>query len=236
MFEPRPVDVLAVGAHPDDVELGCGGTLLRLKSLGRRTGVVDLTRGELGTRGTMETRALESRRAAALLGLDFRLNLGLRDGNLSPDEESRLALIRVIRKCRPKLVLTHSKWGHPDHGKASILVEEAVHHAGLAAIDTSQQRFRPRRIAYWTHFDEPVVPHVGVDISDHYEQKEHALKAFASQLHRPDSREPATYLSDPTFLERIRSFHMHVGTLVGCSLAEGFLMARPPRIGDLADC
>ncbi|MDE2925563.1 MAG: bacillithiol biosynthesis deacetylase BshB1 [Acidobacteriota bacterium] len=236
MFEPRPVDVLAVGAHPDDVELGCGGTLLRLKSLGRRTGVVDLTRGELGTRGTMETRALESRRAAALLGLDFRLNLGLRDGNLSPDEESRLALIRVIRKCRPKLVLTHSKWGHPDHGKASILVEEAVHHAGLAAIDTSQQRFRPRRIACWTHFDEPVVPHVGVDISDHYEQKEHALKAFASQLHRPDSREPATYLSDPTFLERIRSFHMHVGSLVGCSLAEGFLMARPPRIGDLADC
>ena len=236
MFEPRPVDVLAVGAHPDDVELGCGGTLLRLKSLGRRTGVVDLTRGELGTRGTMETRALESRRAAALLGLDFRLNLGLRDGSLSPDEESRLALIRVIRKCRPKLVLTHSKWGHPDHGKASILVEEAVHHAGLAAIDTSQQRFRPRRVAYWTHFDEPVVPHVGVDISDHYEQKEHALKAFASQLHRPDSREPATYLSDPTFLERIRSFHMHVGSLVGCSLAEGFLMARPPRIGDLADC
>lgn len=236
MFEPGPVDVLAVGAHPDDVELGCGGTLLRLKSLGRRTGVVDLTRGELGTRGTMETRALESRRAAALLGLDYRLNLGLRDGNLSPDEESRLALIRVIRQCRPKLVLTHSKWGHPDHGKASILVEEAVHHAGLAAIDTSQQRFRPRRIAYWTHFDEPVVPHVGVDISDHYEQKEHALKAFASQLHRPDSREPATYLSDPRFLERIRSFHMHVGTLVGCSLAEGFLMARPPRIGDLADC
>lgn len=236
MFEPGPVDVLAVGAHPDDVELGCGGTLLRLKSLGRRTGVVDLTRGELGTRGTMETRALESRRAAALLGLDYRLNLGLRDGNLSHDEKSRLALIRVIRQCRPKLVLTHSKWGHPDHGKASILVEAAVHHAGLAAIDTSQQRFRPRRIAYWTHFDEPVVPHVGVDISDHYEQKEHALKAFASQLHRPDSREPATYLSDPTFLERIRSFHMHVGTLVGCFLAEGFLMARPPRIGDLADC
>lgn len=236
MFEPEPVDVLAVGAHPDDVELGCGGTLLRLKSLGRSTGVVDLTRGELGTRGTMETRALESRRAAALLGLEFRVNLGLRDGNLSTGEESRLALIRVIRECRPKLVLTHSKWGHPDHGKASILVEEAVHHAGLAAIDTAQRRFRPRRIAYWTHFDEPVAPHVGVDISDHYEQKERALRAFASQLHRPDSSEPATYLSDPRFLDRIRSFHMHVGSLVGCSLAEGFLMSRPPRIGDLADC
>lgn len=236
MCEHEPVDVLAVGAHPDDVELGCGGTLLRLKSLGRRTGVVDLTRGELGSRGTMETRALEARRAAALLGLDFRLNLGLRDGDLSLDEESRLALIRVIRQCRPKLVLTHSKWGHPDHGKAAILVEEAVHHAGLAAIDTSQPRFRPRRIACWTHFDEPVAPHVGVDISEHYERKERALKAFASQLHRPDSSEPATYLSDPGFLERIRSFHTHVGSLVGCSLAEGFLMSRPPRIGDLADC
>ena len=232
----EPVDVLAVGAHPDDVELGCGGTLLRLKSLGRSTGVVDLTRGELGTRGTPETRALEARRAASVLGLDFRLNLELRDGDLSPGEESRLALIRVIRQCRPNLVLTHSKWGHPDHGKAAVLVEEAVHHAGLAAIETSQQRFRPRRIAYWTHFDQPVVPHVGVDISDHYEQKERALEAFASQLHRTDSSEPGTYLSDPRFLERIRSFHTHVGSLVGCSMAEGFLMSRPPRIGDLTEC
>lgn len=230
------VDVLAVGAHPDDVELGCGGTLLRLKSQGRRTGVVDLTRGELGTRGTIETRAVEARRAADLLGLDFRLNLGLRDGDLSVDEESRLALIRVIRKYRPKLVLTHSRWGHPDHGKATVLVEEAVHHAGLAAIDTSQRRFRPRRIACWTHFDQPAVPHVGVDISDHYEQKEQALKAFASQLYRPDSGEPATYLSDSGFLERVRSFHTHVGSLVGCSLAEGFLLSRPLRIGDLTDC
>jgi bacillithiol biosynthesis deacetylase BshB1 len=236
MCEPERVDVLAVGAHPDDVELGCGGTLLRLKSLGRRTGVVDLTRGELGTRGTIETRALEARRAAALLGLDFRLNLGLRDGNLSLDEESRLELIRVIRQYRPKLVLTHSGWGHPDHGKATILVEEAVHHAGLAAIETSQPRFRPQRIAYWTHFDQPVVPHVGVDISDHYEQKERALEAFASQLFRSDSSEPATYLSDPRFLKRIRSFHTQVGSLVGCSLAEGFLMSRPHRIGDLTDC
>ena len=232
----KRVDVLAVGAHPDDVELGCGGTLLRLKSLGRSTGVVDLTRGELATRGTPETRAVEACRAAAVLGLDFRLNLELRDGELSLGEESRLALIRVIRQCRPNLVLTHSKWGHPDHGKASVLVEEAVHHAGLAAIDTSQRRFRPRRIAWWTHFDQPVVPHVGVDISDHYEQKERALEAFASQLHRPDSNEPATYLSDPRFLKRIRSFHMQVGSLVGCTLAEGFLLSRPPRIGDLTDC
>lgn len=230
------VDVLAVGAHPDDVELGCGGTLLRLKSLGHRTGVVDLTRGELGTRGTVETRALEARRAATLLGLEFRLNLGLRDGNLGLDEESRTELIRVIRKCRPDLVLTHSRWGHPDHGKATTLVEEAVHHAGLAGIDTSQPRFRPRRIAYWTHFDQPVVPHLGVDISDHYEQKERALAAFASQLYRQESSEPATYLSDPRFLERIRSFHTHVGSLVGCSLAEGFLLSRPPRIGDLTVC
>ena len=232
----EPVDVLAVGAHPDDVELGCGGTLLRLRSLGRSTGVADLTRGELGTRGTAATRAREARRAAEVLGLEFRLNLELTDGNLAPDEESRLALIRVIRRCRPRLVLTHSRWGHPDHGKAAVLVEEAVHHAGLAAIDTSHPRFRPRRIAYWTHFDQPAVPQVGVDISDHYGQKERALRAFASQLHRPDSREPATYLSDPGFLERIRSFHTHVGSLVGCSLAEGFLLSRPPRIGDLTEC
>ena len=230
------VEVMAVGAHPDDVELGCAGTLLRLRSQGRRVGVVDLTRGELGSRGTAKIRAMEARQSASVLGLDFRLNLELRDGNLVADEESRLALVRVIRRWRPKLILTHSIWGHPDHGMASRLVEGAVHHAGLDRIDTDQKRFRPEKIVYWINYDQPVAPHVLVDISDFYNEKERALQAFASQFYQPESQEPKTYLSDPVFLERIRSYHTHMGSLVGCLLAEGFLMSRPPKVEDLTSC
>ncbi|HXK59911.1 MAG TPA: bacillithiol biosynthesis deacetylase BshB1 [Acidobacteriota bacterium] len=230
------VDVLAVGAHPDDVELGCGGTLLKLRSLGRTTGVVDLTRGELGTRGTPEIRLREAADAAAILGLTFRTNLELEDGEIQVDKTSREKLIRIIRSCRPRMVLTHSPVGHPDHSKATKLVEEAVHHAGLARIDTGQDRHRPDKIGFWLQPNHVAVPQVVVDISEHYEQKEAAIRAYKSQLYDPSSPDPENYLSKPDFLSRIRSFHHYLGSSARCNYAEGFTFSRPPRVVDISLC
>jgi bacillithiol biosynthesis deacetylase BshB1 len=230
------VDVLAIGAHPDDVELGCGGTLLKLKSLSRRTAVVDLTRGELGTRGTPETRLEESAAAAKILGLEFRTNLELEDGEIMVDKASREKLIRVIRACRPKIILTHSPVGHPDHGKASRLVDEAAHHAGLVKIDTGQERHRLDKVAYWLQPNHVAIPQVVVDITDFYEQKEAAIRAYRSQLHDPTSADLENYLSRPDFLDRIRSFHRYLGTAARCGFAEGFAFSRPPRVNDLSEC
>jgi bacillithiol biosynthesis deacetylase BshB1 len=230
------VDVLAVGAHPDDVELGCGGTLLKLRSLNRRIGVVDLTRGELGTRGSPETRLQEAAEAARILRLDFRTNLLLEDGEITPDRDSRLKLIEVIRACRPRLVITHSPGGHPDHGKAAILVEEAVHHSGLWRVNTEQERHRPEKIAYWLPPNHVGEPQVVVDITDFYAEKERAIRAYGSQLHDPSSPDLQNYLSHPDFLQRIRSFHQYLGTAARCGYAEGFRFSRPPCVADLSTC
>ena len=228
------VEVLAIGAHPDDVELGCAGVLLKMKALGRRTAVVDVSRGELGTRGSSELRAEEAARAADLLGLEFRSNLGLEDGNIRVTQENRLNVIRVLRQTRPRLVITHTRWGHPDHRQTAQLVQEAVHHAGLARINTGQERFRPEKIAFWLHFNQPVIPQLLVDISEFYEAKQEAVLAFASQFYRAESTEPETYLSKPETLDQIKSFHQHLGSLIGCRFAEGFLLSRPPQVADLS--
>lgn len=229
----KPVDALAVAAHPDDAELGCGGTLLRLRALGKQTAVLDLTRGELGSRGSVEIRRREAAEASRILGLEFRENLGLEDGNIVCNQENRLQLVRVLRACRPRLIVTHSRGGHPDHAQAATLVEEAVHDAGLVRIDSGQERFRPEKIAYWVFYSQNIVPDIVVDISDFYEQKEQAVRAFASQLYNPASRDPEIYLSRPDFLDQVRSFHRHLGNLSGCRYAEGFLLSRLPRIDDL---
>jgi N-acetylglucosamine malate deacetylase 1 len=230
------VDVLAVGAHPDDVELSCGGTLLKLRALGRKTAVVDLTRGELGTRGTPEIRLKEAAEAARILGLEFRTNLELEDGEIRVDRANRLKLIHVIRACRPRIVLTHSPVGHPDHGKTARLVDEAVHHAGLGKIDTGQERHRPDKIAFWLQPNYVATPQVVVDISEVYDQKEAAIRAYRSQLHDPASTDLENYLSRPDFLDRIRSFHHYLGTASRCNFAEGFTFSRPPKVVDLSLC
>ncbi|HSR69464.1 MAG TPA: bacillithiol biosynthesis deacetylase BshB1 [Acidobacteriota bacterium] len=226
------VDVLAVGAHPDDVEINCGGTLLSLLSQGYRTAVADLTRGELASRGTPQQRNREAEQASSILGLTFRANLELPDGDIAVDADSRLKLIRLIRDARPGLVLTHSRFGHPDHGKTARLVEEAVHHAGLASLSTGQERHRPEKVAYWINYNQPLAPHFAVDVSDYYERKEEAIRAYRSQL-GGHAGQPATYLSQPDFLQRLRSFHSHLGSQSGCRYAEGFLFSRLPRIADL---
>ncbi len=230
------VDVLAIGAHPDDVEISCGGTLLKLRSLGRKIAVVDLTRGEMGTRGTPETRLKEAGASAEILGLTFRTNLELEDGDIPVDKTSREKLIRVIRDCRPRMVLTHSPVGHPDHLKASRLVEEAVHHSGLARIETGQERYRPDKIGFWLQPNHVAIPQVVVDITDFYEQKESAIRAYRSQLFDPLSKDPENYLSKPDFLTRIRSFHHYLGSSARCGYAEGFTFSRPPRVVDVSLC
>lgn len=237
MYSTYPqVDVLAVGAHPDDVELGCGGTLVRLHALHRKTAVVDLTRGELGTRGTPEMRLKEAAESAGILGVEFRLNLELEDGEIAVDKASREKLIRVIRACRPRIVLTHSSVGHPDHRKAATLVEEAVHHSGLAKIETGQERHRPEKVAFFLQPNYIATPQVVVDISEFYDVKERAIRAYGSQLHDPQSRDLENYLSRPDFLDRIRSFHRFLGTAARCDYAEGFTFSRPPKLDDLSRC
>jgi bacillithiol biosynthesis deacetylase BshB1 len=229
------IDVLAFGAHPDDVELFAGGTLAKLSALGHAAGIVDMTGGEMGSRGTPRQRAKEAKEAARILGVRVRENLGLPDGNLEASPQARLKVIRVMRKYRPLIVLTHH-WDdrHPDHVNTSRLVREAAHHAGLAKIETGQERFRPTAILYFklpTHS----VPSFVVDVTEFMEQRMRAIQAYQSQLFDPISREPATYLSQPDFLTHVENIHAFYGTLIGRRMGEGFLMKGIPEIPDLVE-
>lgn len=227
------LDILAIGAHPDDVELFAGGTLAKMAALGYATGVVDVTRGELGTRGTVARRRQEARRAAGVLGLKVRENLGLADGNVQVTPAARLKVIRILRKYRPGIVLTHY-WddNHPDHAHTSRLVSEAVHHSGLAKIDTGQRRFRPETLLYFK-LPAYVTPDFVVDVSDCSEQRLAAIRCYSSQLFDPSSHEPATKLSHPDFLERVETIHSFYGTLIGKKKGEAFHLKGTLEITDL---
>ena len=228
------LDILAVGAHPDDVELHVGGTLARMAALGYAVGVVDLTRGELGTRGTPSIRAREAAKAAMILGLTVRENLGLPDGDVLITPETRLAVIRALRKHRPMIVMApHWDEAHPDHANAGRLVAEAAHHAGLAKIKTGQERFRPKALLYYM-LPPYVRPTFIVDVSAHIEQREMAIRAHQSQLYDP-KKKPDTYLSQPDFLYRVDAVVTYNGTLIGRAKGEAFLMKVPPEIPDLVE-
>lgn len=228
-----PIQILAFGAHPDDVELYAGGTLAKLAAQGYSTGIIDLTRGELGSRGTPAIRAREAASAARILGVKVRENLDLPDGFVRPDARSRLKVIRALRKHRPPLVLVHH-WDdrHPDHCHTSRLVTEACHHAGLAKIDTRQERFRPSVILYYM-LPAHSVPTLVVDVTDFAAKRRAAIGAYRSQLFDPASREPATYLSRPDFLAHVESLHSFYGTLIGRDKGEGFWMRGVPEVPDL---
>ncbi len=229
-----PLDILAFGAHPDDVELHIGGTLAKMAAAGYEVGVVDLTRGELGTRGTAAIRAREAKKAAAILGLRVRENLGLPDGGVSVTAAARLKVIRALRKYRPMMVLApHWDEAHPDHANAGRLVAEAAHHAGLAKIRTGQERFRPKAILYFM-LPPYVRPTFIVDVSAHIEQREQAINAHRSQLFDA-RREPDTYLSQPDFLYRVNAVVSYYGTLIGRAKGEAFFMKVPPEIPDLGE-
>lgn len=225
------VDVLAIGAHPDDIELAMAGTLLKLVDEGYRTGLVDASRAELASRGTPEQRAAEAAEAAAQLGASFRVNLGWPDARFTDDDTARRTLVRVIRQARPTLVFTHHPAEeHPDHQCLARLVAAAVHHARLANYDAESglQRWRTRALLHFLPPLNPtVVPTFLVDISAQFSAKYEVISAYASQLHRTGSREPQTYLSAPDFLRQRRAADIYRGSLIGVAAAEGFVTDAP---------
>ena len=216
------LDVLAIGAHPDDIELSVSGTLIKLVELGHRVGVVDMVRGELGSRGTPAIRAREAKASAKIMELCMRENLRLKDGSIFDTPEARLRVVRVLRKYRPELVFTHY-WDdrHPDHIYTSRIVAQACYLSGLAKINTKQERFRPGRIFYFM-IPHTLQPSFYVDISSQFEKKMQAVKAFRSQMFDPGSLEPQTYLSVSEFLPRLESLNRYYGTLIHTKYAEAF--------------
>ncbi len=228
-----PVDVLAIAAHPDDVELTCGGTLASLRARGYRFGIVDLTRGEMGTRGTPEIRQAEARHAAEILGADFRETLDLGDGGLRKDREQELIVIDVIRREKPRLILTpYPDDRHPDHRRAGQIVTDAAYYAGLRRLETGHPAHRPQQTIYFSTF-EAHQPDFLVDVTPFIELRRAAMRAFVSQFHDPTSKEPQTVLSQQSFLDTIEARARHFGAMIGVEFAEGFRSRFPPRIDDL---
>lgn len=221
------VDILAIGAHPDDVELGCGGTIAKLISEGKKVAIVDLTQGELGTRGTNVTRAQESAQASEILGIHARENLKMKDGFLLNNEDHQMQIIKIIRKYRPDIVFANAiDDRHPDHAKAAKLVSDACFLSGLIKIETEyegekQQAWRPKQIFHYIQW-KPVDPHFVVDISGFMDQKIKACLAYKTQFYDPDSREPMTPIATKDFLESLTYRAQDLGRLSGVDYAEGF--------------
>ncbi|HEX8707964.1 MAG TPA: bacillithiol biosynthesis deacetylase BshB1 [Pyrinomonadaceae bacterium] len=228
------LDALAVFSHPDDAELTAGGTLLKLKSLGYRTGVLDMTRGEMGTRGTPEGRAEEARAAAAILKLDVRLNLEQPDGHVWLNEESRCAMVRVIRTHQPSLILTnHWDDPHPDHANTCRIVREAARLASMRRYD-EESRQPPVRVPAIAHavYSRLVVPSFIVDVSDFMDQKMQAIRAHASQFYSPGSEEPQTRISEKGFLQQIEWRMRYYGSLIGAGAGEAFYVREALNVED----
>ena len=228
------LDVLAVFSHPDDAELTVAGTLLKLKSLGYSTGVLDMTRGEMGTRGTIEGRAEEARRAARILKLDARLNLEQPDGHVWLTEESRRAMVRVLRTHKPKVIFT-SHWDdpHPDHAATCRIVREAARLASMRRYDEEfgLDAVRMPALAH-SVFSRLVVPSFVVDVSDFVEEKMNAIRAHASQFYSPDSEEPQTRISEKGFLQQIEWRMRYYGSLIGAAAGEAFYVREALNVED----
>jgi N-acetylglucosamine malate deacetylase 1 len=232
--EALELDVLAVFSHPDDAELTCAGTLVKMKSLGYRTGVLDVTRGEMGTRGTPEGRAEEAREAARIMGLDVRLNLEQPDGHVWVTEEARTALVRVIRTYKPKVIITaHWDDPHPDHANTARLVRESARLASMRRYDeeAGQGAVRVPALAH-SAYSRLVVPSFIVDISDHIEDKLRAIRAHRSQFYDPDSTAPVTRISEKNFLEQLEHRWRYVGSLIGVAAGEAFYVREALNIHD----
>jgi N-acetylglucosamine malate deacetylase 1 len=234
MSAETQLDVLAVFSHPDDAELTMGGTLLKLKSLGHRTGVLDMTRGEMGTRGTPEIRAKESLDAARVMGLDARLNLERPDGHIALDEETRRALVRVLRTRAPKVLFT-SHWDdpHPDHAATARLVREAARLATMRLYDeeTGARAIKMPAIAH-SLFSRLTIPSFIVDVSGFVEGKMNAIRAYASQFYRAQSEEPATRISEQGFLKEIEDRMGYFGSLIGVEAGEPFYVREALNVED----
>jgi len=228
------VDILAIFAHPDDVELTVGGTLLKMKHLGYKTGALDLTRGEMGTRGTVEGRAVEASDAAKILKLDVRENLGLMDGHVFADDESRTKLVRVLRRLRPKMILTHQNGDpHPDHNHIVQLVRESARLASMFKYDeeTGGEKISVPVVAE-NVFSRLVVPSFVVDISDFLDEKMAAIRAHRSQFYDPDSSEPETRLSSKDFLTQLEIRSRYYGSAIGVAAGEPFFVREALNVED----
>jgi N-acetylglucosamine malate deacetylase 1 len=234
------IDLLAFGAHPDDVELACSGTLAKHKKLGKTTGIIDLTRGELGTRGTAETRDMEADAAAKILQVDVRENLKFRDGFFENDEHHQREIIKVLRKYKPEIVLTNAPDDrHPDHGKGCKLVTDACFLSGLSKIKTlvdgkEQDAWRPKMVLHYIQ-DRYLKPDIVVDISSFFEIRMQSVLAYESQFYNPQSDEPGTYISSSAFLDSLKARPAEFGRLIGVDYAEGFLFSRITGVHHLFD-
>ncbi len=234
------IDILAIGAHPDDVELSAAGTLLKHRALGFSTGVIDLTQGELGSRGTKETRKEEAMAAAEILGLSARVNLKMADGFFEHSEENLRLIVEQIRRFKPSIVLVNAVSDrHPDHGKGSKLASEACFLAGLRRVETTwegspQEAHRPKAVYHYIQ-DRYLKPDFAVDVTDFVEQKFASIKAYKTQFWDPDSTEPKTPISGEDFFEFLRGRMAEFGRSIGARYAEGFTVERLPGVDSLFD-
>lgn len=229
------LDYLFMAAHPDDIELGCGGTIAKLTSEGKKTGIVDLTRGEMGTRGTIETRKAEAARASEILGLAYRENLALKDSDIENSRINQLKVIRQIRETRPHILITGAPYDrHPDHGYATRLITDSVFYSGLRKIETAgsngkpQEPWRPKHVLHFIQ-DRTLEPDFVIDVTDFWEIKKQAMLAYATQFNVENAgKEPETYISNPTFFKHLEARARVYGHIGGYEFGEAYIYFNGP--------
>ena len=225
------LDILAFGAHPDDIELGCGATIAKEVSLGKKVGIVDLTQGELGTRGSAELRIIEANNAAEILGVSVRENVGFADGFFINDKKHQLEIIKMIRKYQPDIVLCNAiDDRHIDHGKGSKLVSDACFLSGLVKIETElegkqQEKWRPKHVYHYIQWKN-IAPDFVIDVTGFIQKKQASVLAYSSQFYDPNSKEPESPITSKTFIESINYRSRDLGRLIGVEYAEGFTSER----------
>ncbi len=234
------LDILAIAAHPDDVELSCAGTLIKHSSAGQAVGVLDLTESRLSTRGTVEMRYQEAEKASVVMGLKVRMNAGMADGFFRNDEEHQKLLIKYIRHFRPEIVLGNALSDrHPDHGRAGRLIADACFYSGLQKIQTEwegkeQEAWRPKRVYHYIQ-DRFMEPDFIVDIASFFDKKMEAINCYSSQFFNPASDEPSTYISSGDFMDQIRAKDLMFGKRIGTKYGEGFVSENVPGVSSLND-
>ena len=229
------LDILVFGAHPDDVELGCAGTVIKEVQKGKKVGIIDLTRGELGTRGSAKSRDAETKVATEIMKVEIRENMNFKDGFFKNDEQHKLALIKKIRQYKPEIVITNAiSDRHPDHSRGSRIIVDACFLAGLEKIDTNQDTWRPRAIYHYIQFNN-LTPDLVVDISEQMDLKLKAVKTYKTQFYDPNSDESETIISKKGFLDSVIYRAKDLGRQSNCEYAEGFISNQLPKVDSLRD-
>ena len=229
------LDILVFGAHPDDVELGCGGTVIKEVQRGRKVGVIDLTRGELGTRGDVNSRDNESKKATDIMGVCMRENMNFKDGFFQDNEVHKLDLIQKIREYSPDIVITNAiSDRHPDHARAAKITVDACFLSGLQKIDTKQPVWRPKAIYHYIQYNN-LTPDFVVDITDQIDLKIKAVKAYSTQFYNPQSKEKETIISSKGFLESVTYRAQDLGRQTNCEYAEGFISTQILKVDSFFD-